>query len=142
LQVANPRHPGVGNPPVPPRISRIWAARAADLFGTPLVSIPLRGKQMLHHRQPSENFDGSRTPARERLVCLIEARRAYLTGDIEQALDAYTKLLDPPKPHPSARLDVQKILLSFDQMAIADSEFRLARGRLRIRFAELLDGCG
>ncbi len=97
---------------------------------------------MFHHGRVERDSGRPRAPAHERLERLIEARRAFFAGDVEQALGAYTKLLNPATPHPSALLDVQKILLAFDQMAALDSEFRVARGRLRRRLVELLNGSG
>lgn len=97
---------------------------------------------MLQQRRGEREHRRPRIPARECLERLIEARRAFLAGDVEDAIGAYAKLLDPAKPHPSAILDVRRILTAFDQMAAADSEFGHARVGLRRRIAELLSGCG
>lgn len=97
---------------------------------------------MLQQRRGEREDRGSRIPARERLERLIEARRAFLAGDVEDAIGAYAKLLDPAKPHPTAILDVRRILIAFDQVAALDSEFGHARVGLRKRITELLSGCG
>jgi hypothetical protein len=86
--------------------------------------------------------DRGRRSARQRLQHLLEARRAYLRGDINGAIGVYASLLIPPFPHADARLDLRRILLQLDQMAASDPEFRRARERIRERLVDLLEGCG
>lgn len=96
---------------------------------------------MTQHRRAGNRWGRPRIAAHERLERLIEARRAYLSGDVERALGAYSELLQPTAPHPSALLDLQRILSLFEQMAAADSEFQQARGRIRQRLEDLLARC-
>lgn len=96
---------------------------------------------MIRHQLARNRCGGTRIAAHERLERLIEARRAYLSGDVEGAIRAYAELVEPAAPHPSALLDLQRILSVFNQMAAADSEFQEGRGRLGMRLKKLLEAC-
>jgi hypothetical protein len=93
-----------------------------------------------NHIGPEDH--GTGISARRRLVRLLEARRAFLAGDVEGAVGAYTGLIDPARPHPTAMLDLRGILLLLDRMGAADPEFRRARDPLRARLVGLLEGGG
>ena len=91
--------------------------------------------RMLQEVNPGRSGSGQPIRARERLLQLLDARRTFLAGDVERALGAYAKLLDPARPQPIILHDLRRILLRLEEMAAADPEFRLARHLVRMRLS-------